>query len=231
MLALEETANDHTIIIAVRIRQKYINDWNALLSNKFIAEMANDSLPLKKFIFYLRQDHLFLKEFCTFLKNAREKVAEADMKQFFDSVYKGTVNYEMPMQSDLLSSLGISAEESEIKQARATSSYVSFLRNTSSSGRVNIMISAMAPCPWSYLEIAERLSHHSSMIGTEAYRRWIQFYASEESKLQVKELKAILGRVYHKSNQATKKLMEQHFATACKHEHNFWEMAYSNEEK
>ncbi|MGH9856312.1 MAG: TenA family protein, partial [Acidobacteriota bacterium] len=154
-----EIKNSSTII-ADRLRQEHIKDWNALLNHKFITGMANDSLPLEKFIFYLKQDHLFLKEFCLFLRNANTKSTEPKMKEFFDSVYQGTVDYEMPMQKDLLSSLGISDfEDVLVKAAPATDNYNSFLKRASS-GSLEGKLSAMAPCPWSYLEIAEKLSNH-----------------------------------------------------------------------
>jgi thiaminase (transcriptional activator TenA) len=209
-----------------QLKQKHIKDWNALLNHKFIAEMANDSLQPKKFIFYLEQDHLFLKEFCLFLRNAKTKSTEPEMKEFFDSVYKSTVDYEMPMQRDLLSSLGVSDfADVPVNAAPATDDYISFLKRTSSSGTLEIMLSAMAPCPWSYLEIAEKLSNDH--IRTKAYCKWIKFYASNESRLQVNELKAILDQLYHKTNLNAKQLMSTHFGIACKHEYHFWETAYN----
>jgi thiaminase len=50
-------------IAVEKLKQTCIAEWNLLVdynNNKFIAEMANDSLPVQKFIFYLKQDHAFL---------------------------------------------------------------------------------------------------------------------------------------------------------------------------
>jgi thiaminase/transcriptional activator TenA len=86
----------------------------------------------------------------------------------------------------------------------------------------------MAPCPWSYLEIAQKLS--KSDIKTDVYCKWVRFYSSKESQQQIEELKSILSRMYDQADENMKRLMKQHFGAACKYEYDFWEMAYSNVE-
>ena len=111
--------------------------------------------------------------------------------------------------------------------ASATLNYISFLRQVSSSAKnLEVIVSAMAPCPWSYLEIAQKLSKSDTKM--DVYRKWIQFYSSKESQQQIKELKNILSRLYDQADEGTKMLMKQHFGAACKYEYNFWETAYNN---
>jgi thiaminase/transcriptional activator TenA len=222
MCAVERKGS--AITAADRLKQEHIEHWNAILGNRFIAEMANDSLPLEKFIFYLRQDYLFLKEFCRFLQHGKAKYAEPRLRQFFDGAYKGTVDYEMSMQADLLSSLGTDLGDSGVNTAPATMNYISFLKRASATD-LEGMLGAMTPCPWSYLEIAENLSSRGA-IRTDAYHRWVQFYSSKDSAAQVHELKEILGGLYGKASVKAKQLMKKNFETACKYEYSFWEMAY-----
>ncbi len=49
------------------------------------------------------------------------------------------------------------------------------------------IVSAMAPCPWTYFEIAEKLSRYNTENDT--YRKWVQFYSSSDSFMQVEDLK------------------------------------------
>ena len=83
----------------------------------------------------------------------------------------------------------------------------------------------MAPCPWTYLEIAQKLSKIT--IRNEAYRKWVQFYSSTESNRQVAEIKEILDRLRERVDERSKAIMKNHFANACKYEYFFWEMAYN----
>jgi thiaminase (transcriptional activator TenA) len=83
----------------------------------------------------------------------------------------------------------------------------------------------MAPCPWTYLEIAQKLSKTS--IQNEVYSNWIKFYSSNESHKQVYEIKQILNMLGQTENERSKDIMKYHFANACKFEYLFWEMAYN----
>lgn len=223
-----------TSVSADEIKQHNIKYWNDLLNHKFILEMAADSLPTEKFAFYLRQDQIFLKEFCAFLLIAKQKSSDQKLKIWFDNLYHSTIDFEMQMQRELLLSLGISDiynnATTAIAMAPATLDYISFLRQVSSSSTKNleVIVSGMAPCPWSYLEIAQKLS--KSDVKIDVYCKWIQFYSSKESQQQIEELKNILSRLYDRADESTKRLMKQHFGAACKCEYDFWEMAYNNVE-
>jgi thiaminase (transcriptional activator TenA) len=211
--------------MADELRRHHIKYWNSLLNHKFIFEMAADSLAAEKFAFYLRQDQIFLKEFCIFLLNAKQNSIDQKLMTWFESLYCSTVD-EMRMQRELIQSLGVS-NNSNSAAAPATLNYVAFLRKVSASPKnLEVMISSMAPCPWSYFEIAQKLSKYN--IKTEIYHKWIQFYASNESQKQVNELKNILGSRYGQADKDKRLLMEKYFGTACKHEYEFWEMAYQS---
>jgi thiaminase/transcriptional activator TenA len=215
-------------VSADELKQHHIKYWNDLLSHKFILEMAADSLPIEKFAFYLRQDHIFLKEFCAFLLAAKQKSGNQELKIWFENLYHSTIDSEMKMQRELLLSLVIpNNSTTTIAMAPATLNYVLFLRQVSSSTKnLEVIVSAMAPCPWSYLEIAQKSS--KSDTKTEVYRKWIQFYSSKESQQQIEGLKNILSRLYDQADESTKRLMKEHFGAACKYEYDFWEMAYSS---
>ncbi len=87
------------------------------------------------------------------------------MKKWLDSLYSNTVNLEMEMQSQILNSLVVSSQSSfssaakyNIFPSKTTLDYTSYLRRISSSGTFSEIVSVMAPCPWTYLEIAQQLS-------------------------------------------------------------------------
>jgi len=117
-------------------------------------------------VFYLRQDHYFLEEFSRFLQSAKQKTSDNKMKEWLHSLYLSTINFEMEMQKQLLNSLAASASSPsnttasyyEFFPCRTTLEYTSYLINTSSTGTFSEIVSVMAPCPWTYLEIAQKLS-------------------------------------------------------------------------
>ena len=216
---------------ADELKEYHVKYWDDLLSHKFILEMAADSLPIEKFAFYLRQDYIFLKEYGTFLLIARQKSTDQKLKLWLDRLHHSTIDSEMQMQKELLISLrGISTidNKSNATMASATLNYISFLRQVSLSAKnLEAIVSAMAPCPWSYLEIAQKLC--KGEIKNDVYFKWVQFYSSNESQQQVKELKSILSGLYDRAEDITKMTMKQHFGAACKYEYDFWEAAYNAE--
>ena len=158
------------------------------------------------------------------------------LKEWLESLYLSTVNFEMKMQKQLLNSLASLSSSSPnaitnddnhdiIIPSKTTFDYTCYLKRTSSAGNFSEIVSVMAPCPWTYLEIADKLSKID--IRNEIFRNWVQFYSSNESRGQVEGIKQILNMLAEKENVKSKNVMENHFITACNYEYLFWEMAYS----
>jgi thiaminase (transcriptional activator TenA) len=217
------------IIFPDALKQHSIETWNKILNHSFITEISMDVLPLDKFTFYLKQDSIFLKEFCNFLQVAKQKSNSPKMSEWFDGLIYSTINFEMQMQIQILNILEIlsGTEHKGIFPSTTTTTlnYTSYLRYISSTGSMGEIVSAMAPCPWTYFEIAEKLS--KSYIQRGIYKKWIQFYSSEESYKQVKEIKIMLNVLGKEASEKEKMAMKNHFATACKYECLFWDMAYN----
>jgi len=231
-----------TITFADVLKQYSIKTWQKILNHRFIIELSKDILPVSKFLFYLKQDYYFLEEFSKFLQSAIQKTTNKKMKEWLDSLYMSTVNFEMEMQRQMLSSLEVLSSSSPpppnslptyaattvhniIIPSKITLNYTSYLKHISSTGTFSEMVSVMAPCPWTYLEIAQQLS--KIPIQNELYSNWVQFYSSNESCKQVNEIKQILNVLSQNENEKSKDIMKNHFLNACKYEFVFWEMAYN----
>jgi len=222
---------DKNMTFADTLKQHSNDTWRKILSHRFVMELSSELLPLNKFVFYLRQDHYFLGEFSKFLNSAKEKTNDNKLVKWLDSLYMNTVNFEMEMQKQLLRSLASSSSSPsnttnyEFFPCRTTLNYASYLTNTSSKGTFSEIVSVMAPCPWTYLEIAHKLS--KIPIRNEAYKKWVQFYSSIESHKQAAEIKKILNRLGQKVDDESKAKMKNRFANVCRYEYHFWEMAYN----
>jgi thiaminase (transcriptional activator TenA) len=213
------------------LKQHSIKTWNKILNHSFLTGISMDILPLDKFTFYLKQDNIFLQEFCNFLQVAKQKSNSSKMREWFDGLIYSTINFEIQMQIQILNILGISSSGTNLKgvfpstTTTTTLNYASYLRYISSTGSLAEIVSAMAPCPWTYFEIAEKLS--KKYIQRDIYKKWIQFYSSEVSHMQVNEIKMILDVLAKEASEKDKMVMKNHFATACKYEYLFWDMAYN----
>jgi thiaminase (transcriptional activator TenA) len=111
----------------------------------------------------------------------------------------------------ILNSLVVSSQSSfsnaakfNIFPSKTTLDYTSYLRHISSSGTFSEIISVMAPCPWTYLEIAQQLS--KIPIQNDAYKNWVRFYSSNESRTQADEIKQILNILSKNENEKSNKV-------------------------
>ncbi len=217
------------ITFADEMKQCSIEKWQKILNHKFVIDLSKGVLPLNKFLFYLKQDHYFLQEFAKLVKFAKQKTTDNLMKDWLESLYASTADFEMEMQRQLLDKLSSNSIDTNTKQnvspGKNTLEYTSYLMDISSNGTFGEIVSAMAPCPWTYLEIAQLLSNFP--IENEIYRNWVRFYSSTESCKQVEEIKQILNILSKNENEKYKELMKEHFASACKYEYLFWDMSYN----
>ncbi len=130
------------------------------------------------------------------------------------------------MQKQLLVSLELSQEDIEATGlAKATSRHnISFLRKVSENTSIEEKVSAMAPCPWSYFQIAQRIMktyRENKITNKKVYRTWAEFYASLKPKQQVEYLKSILCQLYLSADGEKKLIMEKSFCAVCRQEHGF----------
>jgi thiaminase (transcriptional activator TenA) len=134
--------------------------WNKILKHKFIFEIQQDILPLNKFIFYLMQDHIFLTEFCKLLKTSANIANTKEEIELFENIINSTTIFEIKMQEEIMDSLGIEIKSypESVQNTTTTSNYVSFLKSAKETNDLGIFVSAIAPCPWTYFEIAGKLT-------------------------------------------------------------------------
>jgi len=209
--------------------------WNKILNHRFIFEIQQDILPLNKFIFYLKQDHIFLTEFCKLLQTSANIANTKEEIEFFETLINNTTMFEIKMQEEIMDSIGIGTKPypAFIQYTTTTSNYVSFLKSAKETDDLGIFVSAIAPCPWTYFEIASKLTKVA--VKTPVYKKWIQFYSSKESQKQVSDIKELLNWLAmqtdnNNNNNQKKLILMKYFTTACNYELDFWNMAYLNGE-
>jgi len=209
------------------LKRSNINTWNKILNHRFIVEIAEDILPISKFVFYLNQDKLFLRTFCDLLVTASEVAHNTEAKVLIENLIESTVRYEMPLQDELLNELN----REKIVSARfpiheSTANYISYLTKVSLSKDLDLIISAMAPCPWTYYEISKSLRRRN--IKSNTFKKWLEFYSSDQSQAQLDQIKRLLDKIVQRVDQDKNSQMMYHFSASCDYEIRFWNMAYSH---
>ena len=129
------------------------------------------------------------------------------------------------MQNEILHQFEENLEFIGVSAEKTTHDYVTYLERVSESKDLGIIVSTMAPCPWTYYEISVALIKRD--IKTEAFKQWIRFYSSKESRKQISQIIELMNKLARNANEKKKIDMKNHFSISCNHEIGFWNMAYS----
>ncbi len=203
--------------------------WNNILDHVFIQEISNDALPKEKFIAYLLQDRIFLKEFCILLDKGMRMTLDKNIKKWFKDLIQDITKIEMKMQDELLKLLRYTDYDTTVASLpnETTLDYIYDTRKLSTEPiKLYELISFIAPCPWTYYEIADKISKENK-IKDIVTKRWIEFYCSDESKQQVDHFTHMLNDISKDLTQNEKSVMKRYFKMACRNELDFWNMAYN----
>lgn len=214
-----------SISFSEKLKHNNIDTWNKILNHNFITEIAENVLPIIKFIFYLKQDKIFLRAFCNLLTMASTITDDKEIKLWFEALLESTTKYEIPMQDEILQRLDNNYLNSGVSAENVTRDYITYMNAVSNSEDLALIVSAIGPCPWTYYEISNALIKKN--VKSKAFKKWLQFYSSNESGKQVKELKQLLNKLARNASEKKKIEMNSRFSISCNYELKFWDMAYS----
>jgi thiaminase/transcriptional activator TenA len=214
-----------SISFSEKLKHNNIDTWNKILNHNFITEIAENVLPIIKFIFYLKQDKIFLRAFCNLLTTASTITDDKEIKLWFEALRESTTKYEIPMQDEILQRLDNNYLNSGVSAENVTRDYITYMNSVSNSEDLALIVSAIGPCPWTYFEISNALIKKN--VKSKAFKKWLQFYSSNESGKQVKELKQVLNKLARNASEKKKIEMNSRFSISCNYELKFWDMAYS----
>lgn len=214
-----------SISFSEKLKHNNIDTWNKILNHNFITEIAENVLPIIKFIFYLKQDKIFLRAFCNLLTMASTITNDKEIKLWFEALMESTTKYEITMQDEILQRLDNNYLNSGVSVEDVTRDYITYMNSVSNSEDLALIVSAIGPCPWTYYEISNALIKKN--VKSKAFKKWLQFYSSDESGKQVKELKQVLNKLARNASEKKKIEMNIRFSISCNYELKFWDMAYS----
>ncbi len=193
------------------------------LEHRFLRELSEGILPLKKFVFYIQQDNIFLKD----MDQARKALAsreKSERSRNLNSLLNSVYRHELRARRDLVS------RELKIKEdaqsAPTTLAYTSYLIRLAYTGSFEEAFASLVPCPRLYTMIGDRYSECPAS-GHRVYGKWLSIYTSSEMKNWARKLLKMLDDL--SKNPSKKEDMMQSYLTSCRYEIRFFDMAYNLE--
>ncbi|MEQ8718672.1 MAG: thiaminase II [Acidimicrobiales bacterium] len=209
------------------LREPYDAIWETLLANRFVADMADGTLPPEKFRYYIEQNLQYLPEYAKVLGlGAARATSRAELERFTHSLSQ-IVDVELDTNRrlrDAIVALGAADHGAATEPSPTCLAYTSYLVATASTGDSLDIMAAILPCAWSYHEIALR---HPEPASHPVYSDWLGFFASDEYGTYLKGLLGELDEVVGDVDERDLPRLRRRFLAGARFEAAFWDMAYT----
>jgi thiaminase/transcriptional activator TenA len=199
-----------------------------IYKHPFIEGIKEGNVPKEALAFYVSQDSLYLRAFVDFYAYAITKCQKLEDITFFRERIDYILNTETSAHEYFCKVAGIAYEDLQDKQlAPIASLYTKHLLEQAQQGTLLDILSALAPCLWTYWEIGNKLVSYAVELDTHPFKDWILFYAELEADIPLN------CRIFNRLDEEAKNCSEEQlekaqfiFLKSCEMEWQFWNMAY-----
>ena len=213
-----------------RLRASCADEWRAYCRHRFVAGIADGSLPERAFRHYLVQDYLFLIQFARAYALAAYKADRVEDMRAAATTLSGILDTEMGLHVRYCGEWGLGeAEMAATPEALETVAYTRFALDCGQAGDLLDLLVVLAPCVVGYGEIGRRLgADPATKREGNPYESWIETYAAADYQSVADGARAQLDRLADRSGAAARfPRLCALFAQATRLEIGFWEMGWA----
>jgi len=213
--------------VTERLRKDADYIWREIFNHPFVIELFEGSLPEEKFKYYIIQDYNYLittyRCFSLIASKAEYEIARKSLEYAYIDATLEIDNY-----NKLLKNLGLEINDvTSIEPSPTNMAYMNFLISICSLKPSIEGLTALLPCFWSYMEIADVNNWRLEKNRNKLYIEWINVYRSKEYRNMISDLRNLVDR-YGSSYNYNR--LRKIFIVGSKYEYMFWDMAYKMEE-
>lgn len=213
-----------------RLCEAAADDWQAYCHHRFVAGIADGSLPEAAFRHYLIQDYLFLIQFARAYALAAYKADDLGDMRAGAAALSAIVDTEMRLHVDYCAGWGLDeAEMAGAPEALETVAYTRFVLDCGNAGDLLDLLVVLSPCVVGYGEIGRRLAADpKTRRNGNRYESWIAMYAGDEYQTVAEDAVAQLDRVARRRGGRDRlPRLQALFRQAVRLEIGFWEMGWA----
>ena len=205
--------------------QRNLPLYEKIVAMPFNAEVAAGTLREDRFRHYIIQDAHYLEGFARALALAAAKADNADHIVQFAQAAQTAIIVERALHADYFQKFGVSAADfAASPPTPACDHYVSYLLRIAALESFPVVLAALLPCFWIYLEVGKDI--HARAARPNSYQAWIDTYAGEEFETAVRAVIATTDAVAARASGDTLTAMHAAFTRATQLEWMFWDSAY-----
>ena len=199
--------------------------YQAMLTMPFNQALADGTLSRDIFKYYMIQDAHYLEGFSRVLAIAATKCTlPADVILFLDSAKEALV-VEQALHKAYFQQFEISEKSWRNTPASPECElYMSYLAKLALFSPYEVLLAALLPCFWVYLEIGKAIHQIASLDNP--YHAWIETYASDAFDESVNNVIKTINQIAATTSTETQNAMHHAFKRAMQLEWLFWDSAY-----
>jgi thiaminase/transcriptional activator TenA len=214
-----------------QLRQACAPEWQAYVRHRFVAALADGSLPEASFRYYLVQDYLFLMHLARAYGLAAFKAQALPDIRAAAAGLTAIVDREMQLHLDYCRAWKLGTDDvAAAAEDPATVAYTRYMLERGLAGDLLDLQVAISPCIVGYAEIGSNIENEAPhALAGNPYRAWIETYAAADFQQFATEHTDQLDSLYARlGGSARLPALAAIFRTATRLEAAFWEMGLAH---
>ncbi len=212
------------------LRKQADGIYQAIFDHPFVRGIASGQLQKEQLIHYVKQDFEYLNAYMRIYGIAISKCHTREEIAVFNQQIDFILNSEIHPHHNFCRVAGVNFEDLQgFPLAPSAHHYIRHMLTVAHEGSLGEIFAVLLPCPWTYLEIGQKLLEEVQPTPEHPYYEWITFYGQRAGGVTEK-FKQALDQWAETANPAERQRMAEHFLQSCQLEYLFWDMAYRLED-
>ncbi|WP_411821918.1 TenA family protein [Leptospira sp. 'Mane'] len=212
-------------------KEKSKEAFGASFVHPFVVALADGSLPPETFRFYQIQDAKYLESFSDACAILSTKANDPKDKLWLIDAARMSLVVENELHLNYGKKLGYDAKTiADTEPTPNNLAYQNHMVSTALKGSSVEGLSAIAPCPWLYIELGQHLLQKMGTIPNDhPYGDWLRMYSDPGFNEYMKNLLSLLQKWADQTDEATREKAVFAFEKSVHYEWMFWEQAWTKQ--
>lgn len=213
------------------LRQQANPIFQAIFEHPFVQGIAKGNLKKEQLIHYVKQDFEYLNSFMKIYGIAISKCDNREDMAMFNEQIAFVLHSEVHPHNNFCEVAGVKYENLQgYPLSPSAHHYIRHMLTVAHHGTIAEIIAVLLPCPWTYVEIGERLLKEVSPDSSHPFYDWIMFYGNGGMATLTELFCQRLDELVKPLGEKERQKMLEDFLISCQMEYKFWDMAYKVEE-
>ena len=206
--------------------------WDAAFDHPFVHALAEGTLETDTFKFYQMQDARYLEAFADASSLISTRCPAPHDKLWFIDAARLALVVEGELHEGYGEELGYGPEDiRDLQLTPNNRAYQNHMVERAQRGTLVEAVAALAPCPWLYVELGQRLEREMGAIPDDhPYAEWLAMYRDPEFNEYMDNLLSRLQRFAEAADEPARTQARTAFTTSVRYEWMFWNQAWTQQE-